>query len=63
MTTVTVGVNIAKRLSYNTFVSQIFIHSVAVAAMATGTHIFIKMNAIPFPHCRHMTIRRMAGDA
>ena len=59
----TVSVDIAEWLCDYALMSQAFIHRAAVAAMATGAHILIKMNAIPFPHCRHMTIRRMAGDA
>jgi hypothetical protein len=63
MAAVAVGVNIAERLSYNTFVGQIFVHGAAIAAMAICTHVLSKMNAVPFTHYFHMTIRGMAGVA
>jgi hypothetical protein len=63
MAAVTIRVDITEWLCNHVRVSQAFIFRAGIAAMATGAHVLIKMNLIPFTHCRDMTIWSMAGEA
>ena len=63
MAAVTVCINIPEWLGCHIFMRQEHIQCISIASMAICTHILVKMNAVPFAHCLHMTIRSMAGDA
>ncbi len=59
----TIGVNIAERLSDHPFMSQAFVHRTAVAPMALDADIHAGMTCMPFALVGHRVFLGITGGA
>jgi hypothetical protein len=62
MAGIAIGVDIFEGVSYQAFMSQVFVHCIAVATMTVRAAVFEDMNVMPFTFPIHWGYFFVTGD-